>query len=103
MVLNRIKLPNGLSVAIQHWKKPSTNHVDFTKRIICLHGWLDNSNSFSYLGPMLAEQGFEVVAMDLVGHGNMKLIVYRSYLIISVFFNFSSFMYVSLSLSISQK
>lgn len=69
MIPKRIKLPNGLSIALQHWKKSSSHPFDHSRRILCLHGWLDNSNSFQYLGPFLAEKGFEVVAMDLVGHG----------------------------------
>jgi pimeloyl-ACP methyl ester carboxylesterase len=39
-------------------------------RILCTHGWLDNSNSFSYLGPILAAKGYEIIAIDWLGHGH---------------------------------
>jgi pimeloyl-ACP methyl ester carboxylesterase len=35
--------------------------------IIALHGWLDNSGSFSYLAPQL--RGVQCLALDLAGHG----------------------------------
>lgn len=79
MLFNRIKIPNGLSVAFQHWNKSVSKNNDFSKRVICLHGWLDNSNSFSYLGPYLANKGYEVIAIDLIGHGK-QFYSYLNYL-----------------------
>ena len=35
--------------------------------MIASHGWLDNAGSFALLAPQLA--GFEIVALDLAGHG----------------------------------
>ena len=38
---------------------------------LCVDGWLDNSASFSALGPYLADHhDFDVVAVDFVGHGH---------------------------------
>lgn len=37
------------------------------KPLLCLHGWLDNAASFSVLAPLMT--GFQVVALDLTGHG----------------------------------
>jgi pimeloyl-ACP methyl ester carboxylesterase len=55
---------SGLRVAYQVWGQG--NPV----KVLCLHGWLDNSNSFYVLAPFLAHKGrFEVVAVDHIGHG----------------------------------
>ena len=40
------------------------------KKILALHGWLDNAASFAQLAPLLAEKGYEVVAIDFAGHGH---------------------------------
>lgn len=37
-------------------------------KILCLHGWLDNANSFDTLVPLLPT-GVEVLTFDLPGHG----------------------------------
>jgi len=37
-------------------------------RILCIHGWLDNANSFKPLLPLI--QNAELVALDLPGHGH---------------------------------
>lgn len=37
-------------------------------RILCIHGWLDNANSFAPMLPLLKDA--ETVALDLPGHGH---------------------------------
>ena len=44
--------------------RTSTNQ---TTKVLCIHGWLDNANSFYTLGPLL--KSCDVVAIDLPGHG----------------------------------
>lgn len=39
------------------------------KKMLALHGWLDNAASFCELAPKLADIGYEVVAIDFPGHG----------------------------------
>ncbi|MCX7545324.1 alpha/beta hydrolase [Marinicella gelatinilytica] len=40
-----------------------------SKLILALHGWLDNAASFAQLAPLLAKQGYQVIAIDFPGHG----------------------------------
>ena len=40
------------------------------KKILALHGWLDNAASFVQLAPLLVDKGYEVVAIDFAGHGH---------------------------------
>lgn len=64
--VKRLQLSDGLSMAYQEWGASDTSSP---KRILALHGWLDNSNSFNHLGPYLAAKGFHVLALDHIGHG----------------------------------
>lgn len=52
---------NGLQLEALCWGDPGA------RPLLCLHGWLDNAASFSLLAPLL--EGFQVVALDLSGHG----------------------------------
>lgn len=68
---------DGLSIAAQTWRVASPSAASSSAKqqnILCLHGWLDNSNTFARLGPYLAENlvGSTVVAIDLPGHGHSQ-------------------------------
>jgi pimeloyl-ACP methyl ester carboxylesterase len=52
---------NGLDLAGLSWGQPGE------KPLLALHGWLDNAASFAVLAPLL--KGYQVVALDLTGHG----------------------------------
>ncbi|RYG66540.1 alpha/beta fold hydrolase [archaeon] len=58
-----LALSSGLRMAYQEWGAGNA------KKVIALHGWLDNSNSYYYLGPYLAKHGYHCLAVDHVGHG----------------------------------
>ena len=62
-----LALPGALRLAGKAWGTPSPNGL----RVLAVHGWMDNANSFDRLGPALASaSGAHVVAIDLLGHGN---------------------------------
>lgn len=42
------------------------------KKILALHGWLDNAASFYHLAPLIAAQGYQVTAIDFPGHGHSE-------------------------------
>jgi pimeloyl-ACP methyl ester carboxylesterase len=68
--MGRLRLPNGLHLAFQKWTPPALHpNIHEDNKIFCIHGWLDNSNSFSFLAPRFADMGYEVVAIDAIGHG----------------------------------
>lgn len=50
---------NEPKLAIQRWGRGEP--------MLALHGWQDNAGSFARLAPLL--EGYEVIALDFVGHG----------------------------------
>lgn len=51
----------GRTLAARSWGSPSG------EPFFCLHGWLDNANSFNALAPKLPE--LNLLALDFAGHG----------------------------------
>ena len=60
--MGRLTLLDGVKIAYQEWGLHSS-----ASKVFALHGWLDNSNSFNYLGQYLGERGHHVVAIDFAG------------------------------------
>lgn len=57
---------NGMTYAAQRWHT-GDERIRPLRRVLCLHGWLDNSESFAKLAPLLEHS--DVVALDMAGHG----------------------------------
>ena len=57
---------DGVRLAALRWGCPSSK-----RRMLCLHGWMDNAASFSRLVPSLLDSyaDTEIVALDFPGHG----------------------------------
>jgi len=88
-----LECSDGVRIAAQSWKTTSPRNDDGDdsinktlrrqrhRRILCLHGWMDNCRSFHLLAPALARRrefgsrdgsdgdGCHVVALDFPGHG----------------------------------
>lgn len=61
-----IPMPWG-SIKGQIFGNPNNKN---SKPILCLHGYLDNSNSFKPLAPFLCQNSeYYLIAIDLPGHG----------------------------------
>lgn len=52
---------NGLELAAKLWGPEDG------QRILALHGWLDNANTFDLLAPLLSD--YHICALDMAGHG----------------------------------
>lgn len=55
---------HGLTLAAKVWGPENG------RRLLAVHGWLDNANSFDNLAPLLPE--WRIVAIDLPGHGHSQ-------------------------------
>jgi len=55
---------NGSTITGIRHRNPS---IESSVRLLCIHGWLDNANSFLPLMPLLPE--VDLIAIDLPGHG----------------------------------
>ncbi|KAL7464261.1 hypothetical protein ACHAXS_004600 [Conticribra weissflogii] len=82
-----ITCSDGVSLAMKCWRNfddgdshPPTSPSTPTRKILCLHGWLDNAASFDRLAPLLLRSlsdaanhpnalPVELVALDFPGHG----------------------------------
>lgn len=75
---------DGVKLVVKSWSNANTDDASnntITKKILCLHGWLDNAASFNRLAPLLLdsstslssdeqqEQPMEILALDFPGHG----------------------------------
>jgi len=59
-----LPISDGIEIAAIRQREPG---VDSDHRVLCLHGWLDNANSFVPMMPFLPDM--DLVAVDLPGHG----------------------------------
>lgn len=72
-----ITCSDGIKLAFRRWESNRSSSVDGNEssncrkknRILCLHGWLDNAESFHILGPEISKKGYDVVALEFPGHG----------------------------------
>jgi len=62
---------DGITLAATCYRPDSAQQSITSRKILCLHGWLDNAASFHLMAPELARRGLasEIVALDLPGHG----------------------------------
>ncbi len=54
---------NDFKFKAKTWGDPNNNN-----RILAIHGWLDNANTFNRIAPVLSKNHY-IVAIDLAGHG----------------------------------
>mmetsp|Transcript_61515 Transcript_61515/g.181809 ORF Transcript_61515/g.181809 Transcript_61515/m.181809 type:complete len:369 (-) Transcript_61515:1559-2665(-) len=66
-----IQCSDGIKLAAKYWPNGKAGGVDEASRILCLHGWLDNSMSFHLMAPALSShlENCEILALDFPGHG----------------------------------
>jgi pimeloyl-ACP methyl ester carboxylesterase len=74
-----LQCSDKIQLACKKWSIDNTNNNNNNtntnqpprRKILLLHGWLDNSASFNIMGPILSSQlNADVVALDFPGHGH---------------------------------
>jgi pimeloyl-ACP methyl ester carboxylesterase len=72
-----VECSDGMKIACQRWFQQETrpqnvNSKKTRRRILCIHGFLDNCRTFWYLAPYLVyhlTEDTEIICLDLPGHG----------------------------------
>ncbi|EFA80410.1 alpha/beta hydrolase fold-1 domain-containing protein [Heterostelium album PN500] len=59
-----IPIGTGITIAAKAW---GPNNSKF--KVLGLHGWLDNANTFDVIGPVMASSGIRMICVDFIGHG----------------------------------
>jgi len=70
-----LRLLDGLKLQGRKWNPIQPNG----RKILALHGWLDNAASFDGIAPLLCDQGYTIVCLDLLGHGKSDHIANNLY------------------------
>lgn len=60
-------------VAMRRWLAPDSTQRTLRPTIMLVHGFASQAATWENIGPALAEQGFDVFAPDLAGHGRATL------------------------------
>lgn len=73
-------------IAAKSWKSVNKTPSDEPlklQHVLCLHGWLDNANSFSLMAPLLCERyPFHIVAYDDAGCGHSEHKAHSAYTVL---------------------
>jgi pimeloyl-ACP methyl ester carboxylesterase len=69
-----LQISNGLRLGGKSWGDIHSN-----KRILALHGWLDNSATWDEIAPFLAGIGYLFIAIDFIGHGKSDHLDHAEY------------------------
>jgi len=67
-VQQHFRMTDGFNLFYRRWRASA----GVERVVVCIHGGGDHSGWFSVIGPVLAEDGSEVYALDLRGFGNSK-------------------------------
>ena len=64
-----VSISSELILQTFRYRKTSGDIIP-SMRIVCLHGWVDNSSTFEVLAPLLVEElNADILCIDLAGHG----------------------------------
>lgn len=66
----KIPIQDSIDIVVNDFKFKAKTWGDSSNenRILAIHGWLDNANTFDKISPLLSEE-YYIVAIDLAGHG----------------------------------
>ena len=61
-----------LEIKLKHIKLAALRYGSSEKKILALHGWLDNAYSFLPLAEILVKNSYELIALEFAGHGHSE-------------------------------